>query len=87
MHWAELGQRIIMTIYTFALVMVSIYGIHRYVLVYLYYRHRRKAHRSPPNRIICGRQTSAGSCGRPWRAYRVYTSSANVRTSRMSDTE
>lgn len=34
-----------MTIYTFALVMVSIYGIHRYVLVYLYYRHRRKAHK------------------------------------------
>ena len=43
MDWAELGQRTIMAIYTFALVMVSIYGLHRYALVYLFYRHRRKA--------------------------------------------
>ena len=31
-----------MTVYTFVLVMVSIYGLHRWVLVYLYYRHRRR---------------------------------------------
>jgi cellulose synthase/poly-beta-1,6-N-acetylglucosamine synthase-like glycosyltransferase len=42
MAWADLGQRILITVYTFALVMVCIYGFHRYLLVYLYYRHRHK---------------------------------------------
>jgi len=42
MDWAELAKTIFMSVYTFALVMVSIYGFHRYGLVYLYYRHRRK---------------------------------------------
>lgn len=40
MDWGELAQNVFMTAYTFVLVMVSIYGLHRYVLVYLYYRHR-----------------------------------------------
>ncbi|NLF32221.1 MAG: glycosyltransferase [Planctomycetes bacterium] len=31
-----------MTVYTFVLVMVSIYGLHRWVLVMLYYRHRNR---------------------------------------------
>ena len=31
-----------MTVYTFSLVMVSIYGLHRYVIVFLYYKHRKK---------------------------------------------
>ena len=31
-----------MSVYTFILVVVSIYGFHRYLLVYLYYRHRKK---------------------------------------------
>ena len=44
MDWASFGQTVFMTVYTFALVMVSLYGLHRYALVYLYYRHRRKAH-------------------------------------------
>ena len=43
MNWAEFGQTVLMTLYTFALVMVSLYGLHRYVIVYLYYRHRRKS--------------------------------------------
>lgn len=47
MGLAELGQRILIAVYTFALVMVCIYGFHRYVLVYLYYRHRRKAPGTP----------------------------------------
>ncbi len=47
MDWTELGQGVLLTIYTFALAMVCIYGFHRYVLVYLYYRHRRKAPRAP----------------------------------------
>jgi len=34
-----------MTLYTFALVAVSVYGFHRYVIIFLYYRHRRKAPR------------------------------------------
>ncbi len=43
MNWAELPQTIFMTLYTTVLVVVSIYGFHRYVLVWLYYRHGRKA--------------------------------------------
>ena len=43
MDWTNFGHAIFMSIYTFALVMVSLYGLHRYVLVYLYYRHRRNA--------------------------------------------
>ncbi len=42
MDWALLAQKILISVYTFALVVVCIYGFHRYVLVYLYYRHRRK---------------------------------------------
>ena len=42
MHWSDLAQTVFMTVYTFALAMVSIYGLHRYALVALYYRHRRK---------------------------------------------
>jgi len=42
MDWTELAETIFMVVYTFALVMVSIYGFHRYALVFLYYRHRRK---------------------------------------------
>jgi cellulose synthase/poly-beta-1,6-N-acetylglucosamine synthase-like glycosyltransferase len=43
MDWVHLAERIFMGVYTFALVMVSIYGLHRYVIVYLYYKNRRKA--------------------------------------------
>ena len=43
MSWAELGQTVLITVYTFSLVMVSIYGLHRYVIVWLYYRNRKKA--------------------------------------------
>lgn len=43
MDLLELGQYVLMTVYTFALVAVSAYGFHRWALVYLYYRHRRKA--------------------------------------------
>jgi len=50
MDWALLGQRILISLYTFALAMVCVYGLHRYVLVYLYYRHRRKVPR-PAGRI------------------------------------
>jgi cellulose synthase/poly-beta-1,6-N-acetylglucosamine synthase-like glycosyltransferase len=39
-----------MSVYTFVLVMVSVYGFHRYVLVYLYYRHRKR-HRELPVRF------------------------------------
>jgi len=45
MDWISLGEQILIVVYTFALVMVSIYGLHRYVLMYLYYRHRHKAPR------------------------------------------
>ena len=36
-------QGIVMTAYTVSLIMVSVYGLHRYGLLYLYYRHRRKS--------------------------------------------
>ncbi len=42
MNWTELAQTVFTAVYTFALLMVSIYGLHRYMLVVLYYRHRRK---------------------------------------------
>lgn len=45
MDLGQIGQTILMSVYTFVLVMVSIYGFHRYALVYLYYRHRRRPRR------------------------------------------
>lgn len=42
MDWAQLAQTVFMTVYTIMLVVVSIFGLHRYVLVYLYWRHRKK---------------------------------------------
>jgi len=47
MDWTALAQQIVVTLYTLALVLVCVYGFHRYALVYLYYRHRRKAHQAP----------------------------------------
>ena len=47
MDWALLGQRIVTAIYSFALVMVCVYGFHRYLLVYLYYRYRGRVPRQP----------------------------------------
>ena len=44
MDWVALGEKIFMTIYTFALVMVAIYGLHRWTIVFLFYRHRKKGH-------------------------------------------
>jgi cellulose synthase/poly-beta-1,6-N-acetylglucosamine synthase-like glycosyltransferase len=41
MDWAEFWRTVFMTAYTFALAMVSLYGLHRYIIVYLYYRHRK----------------------------------------------
>ena len=50
MDWADLLNKVFMSAYTFMLVMVSAYGLHRYALVFLYYRHRRKAP-TPPGRF------------------------------------
>jgi cellulose synthase/poly-beta-1,6-N-acetylglucosamine synthase-like glycosyltransferase len=47
MDLGELAHTIFISIYTFALVMVSIYGLHRYAIVFLYYRHRSKAPVAP----------------------------------------
>jgi cellulose synthase/poly-beta-1,6-N-acetylglucosamine synthase-like glycosyltransferase len=43
MDWSDLAETVFMTVYTFALVAVSVYGFHRYALVMLFLRHRRKA--------------------------------------------
>ncbi|HQL75802.1 MAG: Beta-monoglucosyldiacylglycerol synthase [Planctomycetes bacterium ADurb.Bin126] len=43
MDWSDIAHTLFMTVYTFTLVMVALYGLHRWSLVYLYYRHRRKA--------------------------------------------
>ena len=39
----NLAETVFMTIYTIVLLVVVLYGLHRYGLVYLYYRHRHKA--------------------------------------------
>jgi len=39
----EIAETLFMTVYTVMLVLVSLYGFHRYVLVYLYLRHRRQS--------------------------------------------
>jgi len=38
----ESVEKIFMTVYTVLLIVVSVYGFHRYALVYLYWRHRHK---------------------------------------------
>ncbi|MHC4983517.1 MAG: cellulose synthase family protein [Planctomycetota bacterium] len=45
MDWQHLAQTMFMSVYIFVMVMVSIYGLHRYGLVLLYYRHRRKVNK------------------------------------------
>lgn len=40
MNWVEVLQYAFMTIYTIMLVVVSVYGLHRYALVFLYWKHR-----------------------------------------------
>ena len=42
-HVADAAQTLFMTVYTCSLLLVSIYGFHRYGLVFLYYRHRNKS--------------------------------------------
>jgi cellulose synthase/poly-beta-1,6-N-acetylglucosamine synthase-like glycosyltransferase len=42
MEWSNLAKTVFMVVYTFALAMVSLYGLHRYALVFLYFRHRNK---------------------------------------------
>ena len=41
MDWSDIAETTLLTLYSILLVLVSTYGFHRYVLVYLYYRHRR----------------------------------------------
>lgn len=41
MDWASIAQNAFLTLYMALLVVVSIYGLHRYIIVILYYRHRR----------------------------------------------
>lgn len=43
MDLAEVLQTAFMSLYTLVLVMVSVYGLHRYVIVYLFLRNRHKA--------------------------------------------
>ncbi len=40
MNWTEVLETTFMSVYTIMLLMVSIYGLHRYILVYLFLRHR-----------------------------------------------
>jgi cellulose synthase/poly-beta-1,6-N-acetylglucosamine synthase-like glycosyltransferase len=41
MDWASIAQSAFLTLYVSLLVVVSFYGMHRYIIVYLYYRHRK----------------------------------------------
>jgi cellulose synthase/poly-beta-1,6-N-acetylglucosamine synthase-like glycosyltransferase len=48
LNWLlELAQTTFMVLYTFSVVVVSIYGFHRYILVFLYYKHRNNVPRPP----------------------------------------
>ncbi len=42
MDWAQFGQIAFASVYLFCLGMLCLYGFHRYLIVFLYYRHRRK---------------------------------------------
>ena len=42
MNWADFGETFFMVLYTTMLVVVSIFGLHRYALVFLYWRHRHR---------------------------------------------
>jgi len=42
MDWSHVGYTVFASVYTAALVMVSLYGLHRYLIVYLFLRHRHK---------------------------------------------
>jgi cellulose synthase/poly-beta-1,6-N-acetylglucosamine synthase-like glycosyltransferase len=42
MGFTDFAQTAFMVLYTALLIVVSIFGLHRYVLVYLYWRHRHK---------------------------------------------
>jgi len=50
MDLLELARAVFMTVYTAVLVLVCVYGFHRYLLVFLYYRHRHKVPQ-PPGRF------------------------------------
>ena len=41
MDWTNLANTLLMAVDTLALLMVCVYGLHRYVLVFLYYRHHK----------------------------------------------
>ena len=43
MNWADLAQTAFISFYTLVLLVVSLYGLHRYAIVFLYYKHRSKA--------------------------------------------
>ena len=47
MDWWSFIHVFLMTVYTIALVTVSAYGLHRYVIVFLYYRHRKNVPKAP----------------------------------------
>jgi cellulose synthase/poly-beta-1,6-N-acetylglucosamine synthase-like glycosyltransferase len=42
MDWASLGRDSFLLIYTISLLIVSIYGAHRYIIIFLYYRNRHR---------------------------------------------
>jgi len=50
MDVGELAKAVYIVSYIFALVMISVYGFHRYLLVYLYYRYHKKV-ASPAGRF------------------------------------
>ncbi|MCY2926525.1 MAG: glycosyltransferase family 2 protein [Planctomycetota bacterium] len=47
MDWSSFFHVMFMSLYTFAMAMVSLYGLHRYIIVYLYYRHRKNVPLAP----------------------------------------
>jgi len=61
LYQANAFDMLLLVPYFIVLVLLAIYGMHRYQLVYLYYKHRRT--RSPsPNRILPSCRASPSSC-------------------------
>src|SRR3954454_22979667 len=53
----QLFKFVFIAVYLFILITVAVYGFHRYVLVYLYIKHRNKAYQPKANYIQLPRIT------------------------------
>src|SRR5690349_10018674 len=57
MEWTDFVQNLLLCVYVAILVLVALYGVHRYVLVYLYVKHRNDAYQAKGKFIALPRMT------------------------------